>query len=152
MIFLARGAKCGRFGAIGLASGESLAPSILRSLSSEPSAMEPSPSAERLKKWRRVMSCNAKIDSGPLTLLCGWLHVLVQRLQGLVEAVLDVVIRLFRIFFFLKCCQGNFSRLAGSEKAAGAHSFEPNPRALILNLNFEQGQWVFDSVAPVAKD
>src|SRR5438477_786620 len=60
MIFFARGAKCGCLGAIGFGRGEEFAPRSFRSFKREPSAIEPNPSPQRLKKWRRVIACNAR--------------------------------------------------------------------------------------------
>src|SRR6266496_1395534 len=59
MIFLARGAKCGGLGAIGLGSAVGAAANARRSFISEASAIEPRPSAHRLKNWRRVKYCAA---------------------------------------------------------------------------------------------
>src|SRR2546425_5459912 len=63
MMFLARGAKCGRFGAIGFVNVAISEPNARRSLSSDASAMEPRPKAHRLKKWRRVMQWRGSMVS-----------------------------------------------------------------------------------------
>src|SRR6266545_2633958 len=64
MMFLARGLKCGGFGAIGLADAPGAAPSNCLSLSNDASAMPPRPIAQRPKKWRRVSDCSEVISCG----------------------------------------------------------------------------------------
>src|ERR1051325_2606330 len=57
MMFFARALKCGAFGANGLTSFGASAPRIC-SFNNDPSAIEPRPSAQWPKKWRRVSSRN----------------------------------------------------------------------------------------------
>src|SRR5205823_15069197 len=63
MMFLARGRKCGRRGAIGLGDTPGAAPSDGFSLSNDASAMPPNPIAHLLKKWRRVSIWSGSLDS-----------------------------------------------------------------------------------------
>src|SRR6266542_3993553 len=53
-MFFAFAEKCGGLDAIGLTEAAAAAPKSSCSLSNEARAMEPSPSAQRLKNWRRV--------------------------------------------------------------------------------------------------
>src|SRR5437667_10339676 len=63
MMFFAFAGKCGGLDAIGLADAAEAAPKSSCSLSNETSAMEPSPSAQRLKNWRRVRRRSGSFES-----------------------------------------------------------------------------------------
>src|SRR5439155_27094308 len=58
-MFFARGLKCGGFGAIGLGREFGPAANAPRSFSSDARAIDPRPSAHRLKNCRRVKYCAA---------------------------------------------------------------------------------------------
>ena len=82
-MFFARGANSGGFAAIGFGRAEVSPPKSRRSLSSEASAMEPSPSAQRLKKWRRVSGGKlelSELSPAEVEMLCdselGWAAII----------------------------------------------------------------------------
>src|SRR5256885_16799962 len=58
MTFLTLGGKCGGFGAFGL-TALVVAADIIRPPSMDASAILPTPTPQRLKKWRRVSNCRS---------------------------------------------------------------------------------------------